>query len=117
VAGAPDIEVGLLSYNAGSETSYGDFLDQDYAWVDERMRRNLTTKTMLAHYVGRKIRTRRVQPGLGPVWISPDILEQIVYVDGLEPAGRAEVAAGNAARYAKEKSSRLRGMARQPRRR
>ncbi len=54
-----DLELGLLIYNAGSESRYGDFLDHDWEFLHGRLMRNFVVKSALVHHFGRQMRVRR----------------------------------------------------------
>lgn len=51
-------DVGLLIYNAGAETSYGNFLDHEWPHLRGRLLRNFVVKTELTHHFGRAMRKR-----------------------------------------------------------
>jgi short-subunit dehydrogenase len=53
-----DLEIGLLIYNVGAETRYGEFLDHDWSFLEGRLRRNFVTKTAMIHHYGRLMRAR-----------------------------------------------------------
>lgn len=54
-----DLEVGLLIFNAGAETTYGRFLDRPWDEVEGRLQRNFVIKTNLLHHFGNEMRQRR----------------------------------------------------------
>jgi short-subunit dehydrogenase len=58
-AATAGLEVGLFIYNAGAETTFGDFLDHEWLHLHGRLMRNFVVKTELAHHFGRAMRARK----------------------------------------------------------
>jgi len=56
---ASDVEIGMLIYNAGSETTYGNYLDHDWPFLRGRLMRNFVVKSALVHHFGRAMRERK----------------------------------------------------------
>jgi short-subunit dehydrogenase len=54
-----ELEVGLMIYNAGAETSFGNLLDHDWEFLHGRLMRNFFVLTELVHHFGRKMRARK----------------------------------------------------------
>src|ERR1700722_11424741 len=53
------LEVGFIIYNAGAETSYGDFLAHDWTFLHGRLMRNFVVQAKLVHHFGREMRVRK----------------------------------------------------------
>jgi short-subunit dehydrogenase len=53
------LEVGMLIYNAGAESCFGQFLDHDWALLRSRLERNFFVKAALVHHFGRLMRPRK----------------------------------------------------------
>ena len=57
-AATDDVEVGLLIYNAGAESTFSDFVDRDVSDATRMIARNITVPTVLAHHFGGRMRAR-----------------------------------------------------------
>lgn len=57
-AHSDDIEIGLLVYNAGSNTEFRDFLDSPPAYAEHVLDLNARTPMLLAHHFGTRMRSR-----------------------------------------------------------